>query len=138
TSAVSELLRCDAGQFRQTIVLPQGEFRKVVTDDGSRRAILTKVFGTGRFQRFVDALKAKHNALMRDGQVNESKRREILDGLGATDREAVSKLLGDAQKATETALSEKQRLDVLKLSARAEMTAGETLADEFDALVQAH
>ncbi len=138
TSAVSELLRCDAGQFRQTIVLPQGEFRKVVTDDGSRRAILTKVFGTGRFQRFVDALKAKHNALMRDGQVNESKRREILDGLGATDREAVSKLLEDAQKATETALSEKQRLDVLKLSARAEMTAGETLADEFDALVQAH
>ena len=137
TAAVTELLRCDAGQFRQTIVLPQGEFRKVVTDDGSRRAVLTKVFGTGRFQRFIDALKAKHNALMREGQMNESKRRDILEELGVEDREAVAKLLADAKKATSVALSEKQRLDVQKLTAQAAMTAGQALAAEFDALISA-
>ena len=137
TAAITELLRCDAGQFRQTIVLPQGDFRKVVTDDGSRRAILTKVFGTGRFQRFIDDLKAKHNALMRDGQVNENKRQEILEALGAEDRAGMATLLVNAQKATADALTEKRRLDAAKLKAQAAMTEGTSLAADFDALITA-
>ncbi len=137
TAAVTELLRCDAGQFRQTIVLPQGEFLKVVTDDGSRRGILAKVFGTGRFQRFIDELQAKPNALMREGQVNEDKRRGILEAYEAEDREALAGLLKDAQKATATAHSEKRRLDGLKLTAQAAMTAGQALAADFQALDRA-
>src|SRR5690606_25729668 len=47
------------------------------------------------------------------------------------------KLLADAKKATSVALSEKQRLDVQKLTAQAAMTAGQALAAEFDALISA-
>src|SRR5690606_9551313 len=51
TAAVKEMLRCDVDQFRQTVVLPQGDFRRVVTDDSARRAILTRIFRTQKFER---------------------------------------------------------------------------------------
>ena len=43
------MLRCNVDQFRQTVVLPQGAFRKVVTDHKERRAILAAIFRTERF-----------------------------------------------------------------------------------------
>jgi DNA repair protein SbcC/Rad50 len=46
---VRALLKCDAVQFRQTVVLPQGQFRRVIEDDETRARTLADLFDTGRF-----------------------------------------------------------------------------------------
>ncbi|MDF1523515.1 MAG: SMC family ATPase, partial [Trueperaceae bacterium] len=63
TRQVEALLGCTVDQFRQTVVLPQGQFREVVTDDKTRREVLARVFETGRFADLTGRLKRIKNAL---------------------------------------------------------------------------
>ncbi len=58
TAAVKELLHCDARQFRQTVVLPQGQFRQVIEDDDTRSSTLAQLFDTARFVRIQEQLAA--------------------------------------------------------------------------------
>ncbi len=58
TAAIKELLHCDAKQFRQTVVLPQGQFRQVIEDDATRRSTLSQLFDTGRFKRLQERMTA--------------------------------------------------------------------------------
>ncbi len=131
TTEITEMLRCDAKQFRQTIVLPQGEFRKVVTDDGSRREVLANIFMTERFTRLVEGLRRKHNALISDGKMNEAKRSDALDALGVDDRAAADELLASALHDLAAALAERQRLDELRSRAQSDKVAGETVQTDF-------
>src|SRR5690606_13158697 len=59
THAIEELLHTNVEQFRQTVLLPQGEFRKVVTDNVTRRAVLSRVFRTERFTRLTKRIRQK-------------------------------------------------------------------------------
>ncbi len=48
---VEELLGIDAGQFKQIVMLAQGEFRTLLTaDTATRETIFRKLFGTQRFE----------------------------------------------------------------------------------------
>ncbi|MCP4916664.1 MAG: SMC family ATPase [Proteobacteria bacterium] len=54
---VSELLHLDGKQYRQTAILPQGEFRKVITGSSTEReAILRNLFDTEAHKALQDTL----------------------------------------------------------------------------------
>jgi len=76
TARVEALLKCDAVQFRQTVVLPQGQFRRVIEDDETRARTLADLFDTGRFARLQLQLKTYAAHLRRQVQA-------LLDELGA-------------------------------------------------------
>ncbi len=62
---IRELLRLDARQYRQTGILPQGEFRKVITGDAKERErILRQLFDTWRYQAVQDQLKRERSKLL--------------------------------------------------------------------------
>ena len=58
TEKVEELLGFRSDQFRQVIILPQGDFRRLLSANSQeRQEILTSLFKTGRFKLFEDELK---------------------------------------------------------------------------------
>ena len=66
---VEELLGIDAGQFKQIVMLAQGEFRRLLTaDTDTREVIFRKLFGTEVYERVQDALAEESRALERENQ----------------------------------------------------------------------
>lgn len=60
TRAVESLLGFQARQFRQLMVLPQGEFRRfLVADSKERKGILETLFKTGQYSALEEALDAR-------------------------------------------------------------------------------
>ena len=63
-AAVTELLGIDSGQFKQIVMLAQGEFRKLLTaDTATREAIFRKLFNTQRYTRLQDVLSEESRKL---------------------------------------------------------------------------
>jgi exonuclease SbcC len=61
---VLAILGLTAAQFRQVVLLPQGEFRDfLLADTAARTAILKKLFGSERFEAVEGALKARRSAV---------------------------------------------------------------------------
>lgn len=131
SAQVAELLRCDARQFRQTVVLPQGEFRRVVTDHASRHRVLANVFATERFRRLADALREKRNALESRSRESEARRRELLAGVGVNDRQAADVHLADLRADEARRGAEREAKEAAKAAAERALTAAEAVRDDF-------
>lgn len=87
---VEELLGFKAEQFRQVVVLPQGQFRKLLAaSSAEREKILETLFATATYKRLQDALKADAAALRERGEKAALQRRTLLDQAGADAPEAL-------------------------------------------------
>jgi len=61
---IGEILGINYDQFRQIMMIPQGEFRKLITEDSQERErILQKIFGTEGYRRVQDKLWEMEKAL---------------------------------------------------------------------------
>ncbi len=78
---VEEILGFTADQFRQVVVLPQGEFRKLLlAPSADKEKILEKLFATERFKRIENELKERSAALARNLEAIRNTIRGILEG----------------------------------------------------------
>ena len=76
TTEVEELLGIDASQFKQIVMLAQGEFRKLLTaDTATREGIFRKLFATQKHKRLQERLGEESRKLERE---NESLKREVV------------------------------------------------------------
>lgn len=79
---IEELLGIDSGQFKQIVMLAQGEFRTLLTaDTATRETIFRKLFGT---QRFEDLQKKLGEAARKLERENEQLKTEIAAIAGQT------------------------------------------------------
>ena len=62
TAALVEVLGFQAEQFRQVVMIPQGEFRKLLSAEVNVER-LRKLFGTVRLQRVAEVLKRRQKAV---------------------------------------------------------------------------
>lgn len=61
---VEELVGLNRDQFCQIVMLPQGEFEKLLlAKSEDKEEILRQIFNTGKYQQLVSALKVKNSAL---------------------------------------------------------------------------
>src|SRR5699024_2212031 len=71
---VEELVGLTENQFKQIIMLPQGEFRKLLTSDTeNKEAILRRLFETERYQAMHQNMKEKIDT--KKEELNASKQR---------------------------------------------------------------
>lgn len=88
--AATNLIGLNASQFCQVILLPQGDFRKLlVAKPDEREDILKKLFKTQRFSDFQEELKNRWNTLEAKRQEEETERLALLRAAGAEDRAAL-------------------------------------------------
>jgi exonuclease SbcC len=85
-----------ADQFRQVIVLPQGEFRKLLTaGSAEREAIFAHLFETERYQQLQDRLKGAEAALKTALKEADLVRDTLLKTIEAENLEALKIELGE-------------------------------------------
>ncbi len=137
TQAVVELLRCDAGQFRQTVVLPQGQFRRVIEDDDTRARTLADLFATQRFADVQRRLKLYAAHLRQAVQAALDELAELRTAHEAPDAAALAELVtaaGERLDAAEKAVAEADGRLHASIAARSD---GHAWAERFAALAAA-
>lgn len=101
TGAVEDLLGFKSDQFRQVVVLPQGEFRKfLAAGSADRERILEVLFQTERYRGIEEALK--------------SAAKEVADNITDT-RRAIALVLQESGSETADELQQRQMLDRARL-----------------------
>ena len=132
TEQVEKIIGFRSEQFRQVIILPQGQFRKLLTASSSEREeILERLFDTSFFKLIQTTLKDKAAGLRKAQQELEAKQETLLktrdcdsfDDLVGSGKEIAKKIKG--LKPQQTTAKEKED------KAKSEFTTAESLAKQF-------
>jgi len=83
---IVELMGLSYDQFKQIIMIPQGEFRELLNADSkARQDILQKIFGTEGLRRIQDSFDYKAKALSQEISILENQRNECIRSLDGSD-----------------------------------------------------
>lgn len=133
-----ELLGFSYEQFSQVVVLPQGEFRRLLTASSrEKQEILETLFGTARWQNLTAALAARAKALGGELALSAARGEALLRGAGCADAAALEEKTAGLQG--ELAAQNSAAATLGKESARAQgsLAAARALAERFSQLSQA-
>ena len=76
---VQEIIGLDVHQFKQVLLLPQGEFRAfLLASSADKEKLLEQIFGTGLYKRVTDLLKRQKLDLEKQVQTERQKLAELL------------------------------------------------------------
>lgn len=76
------LIGLDANQFRQILMIPQNEFRKLLTSDSKdKEQILQKLFHTELYKRIEEKLKEEASILRKQSEKSAQRRIELMKGI---------------------------------------------------------
>ncbi|WP_345793725.1 SMC family ATPase [Thauera sp. JM12B12] len=132
TALVEELLGFKAEQFRQVVLLPQGQFRKLLAaSSAEREKILETLFGTATYKRLQDALKAEAAALRERGEQAALQRRTLLEQAGADTIEALVARRDALQAELATLADAEQQARTEDAAARAALQQGQAVEAQF-------
>ena len=128
---VKNLLQFDCEQFRQVVVLPQGEFKKFLTaKSGEKQEVLDMLFNAEFFKRVEDELKLKaDDAKKTFTSLNEHKK-TLLEETGAVEEE-LPMLLENLSTEFEVAQGKLKTLEAQVLDAQKKFNDGENLSKKF-------
>ena len=132
---IRDLLGYDAPQFRQIVLLPQGEFRKILTANSDDRApILKRLFDVSLYENFIQKIRTqatnmhreiKDERLVRDTKLEGLTEQELKDDIASRDKSIGE--LGEKLNALATQATTHQKA----------LTEGETLLAKFTSLSDA-
>ena len=78
---IKEIIQLDANQFRQILMIPQGEFRKLLTSDSKEKeVILQRLFRTEQFKEMEERLREEAMMLKRSVESHTDYRLQLLRG----------------------------------------------------------
>lgn len=130
TNRIKELVGFDAKQFRQVVLLPQGEFKTFLSaKSDERQPILDALFNARFYKLIEDKLKAKADAAQEIFDDLERDRKNLTVQLQGTeaDSDALAKILADYAAAQKKSAELKKIFD----AAQREYTDGKILAGDF-------
>lgn len=79
---IKVLIGLDANQFRQILMIPQNEFRKLLTSDSKdKEQILQKLFHTELYKRIEEKLKEEASILKKESEKSAQRRIELMKGI---------------------------------------------------------
>ena len=108
TKKITEIIGFKAEQFRQIVLLPQGEFRRfLIAESKDRKAILETIFKTELYRRIETLLAERSSTIDNNYQTLKQQRQFILDSTECADSEQLNasiQLLLQRQKEETAAL----------------------------------
>ncbi|WP_025729209.1 AAA family ATPase [Heyndrickxia ginsengihumi] len=91
---IKELLQLDVNQFRQILMIPQGEFRKLlVSDSKEKEVILQRLFHTELYKRIEEKLKDEATLLKKTVESKLEERSKVLREISFRENEELKILL---------------------------------------------
>jgi exonuclease SbcC len=132
TALIEELLGFKAEQFRQVVLLPQGQFRKLLAaSSAEREKILETLFGTATYKRLQDALKAEAAVLRERGEQAALQRRTLLEQAEVDSVEALVARRDGLQAELATLAEREQQARAEDAAARAALQQGQAVEAQF-------
>ncbi len=129
---VEELIGFTSEQFRQVMVLPQGEFRRLLlAKSDEKEKILRKLFGAGRYRLVEEALKARRNALERQLSELGAGMEAILSAKGAHGVGELEERLAAALARRGEREAGRDALRLAQAEAQAALARGQAVEREF-------
>lgn len=99
TREVEAILGFKAAQFRQLMVLPQGEFRRfLMADSKERRIILETLFKTQAYRKLEEALDARAKALKKDYEETAAQKTHLLEQAQTASLEELVQVLSENKR----------------------------------------
>jgi exonuclease SbcC len=142
TDAVEGILGFTSDQFRQVVVLPQGEFRTLLFANSTmKEELLKKLFGTRLYERIEEILKSKAASLRKELETLETQRKAVLSvflqGVDAPTVEMLATAVRElSERHEQAARAHAGKKAALAIATEAE-TRGRDIAARFDALAKA-
>jgi len=132
TARAIELLGFEAEQFRQVIMLPQGQFRRLLAASSrEREAILETLFASALCKRLQDVLAEERRTLQAQAEVLKERRTALLQQAGVDDEAGLDAWLKERQwQLAQLQALETERRTHFAAAQRA-VSAGEALAVRF-------
>ena len=132
TRAVESLLGFQARQFRQLMVLPQGEFRRfLVADSKERKGILETLFKTGQYSALEDALDARAKALKKQYEDCRSRYDLLLESTQVENVEELEQRLEKEKAENKTLAAQAQKAQQAASTALTALQQARQLAQLF-------
>ena len=99
TDKIVEILGIDSEQFRQIMMIPQGEFRKLlVSDSQEREKILQKLFDTKIYRKVQDELKEKEKDLRSKREKIVTSKNESINRINYDNNEDLKELINSENR----------------------------------------
>ncbi|MBM7650140.1 exonuclease SbcC [Bacillus ectoiniformans] len=116
---IKDLMQLDANQFRQILMIPQGEFRKLlVSDSKEKEQILQKLFHTEFYKKIEEKLKKQASELKQRVESDIHERGRLLKGIQPASNEMIELLAKDA--ANEELILERLMIDQQQITKESE------------------
>ena len=132
------LIGFDEDQFRQVVMLPQGQFRQLLTANSKdREEILAVLFGADRYAALQDFMKAQADEVDKAARALLSQERMLLEQAGVESAPALGERLTEARAEAVAAASRIEALDTAVEAARRAREAGQAAQGKLDALAEA-
>jgi DNA repair protein SbcC/Rad50 len=91
---IKEIMQIDSNQFRQILMIPQGEFRKLLTSESKdKELILQRLFHTEIYKRVEEKLKEEAADLKRTVEKQMDERNMAIRGIQILENEELKSLL---------------------------------------------
>ncbi|WP_411844153.1 SbcC/MukB-like Walker B domain-containing protein [Salinicoccus sp. HZC-1] len=139
---VLEIIKLDADQFRQILILPQGEFKRLlVSSSESKQEILRTLFRTERFVHFEIRLNELKKEKLKDVELVESRIEELFNTLSANGDSEIEALINEEyptfNKRIETIDEIQDRLNARKKELNDELEKQKKEARQLSEAIQA-
>ncbi|AMV71634.1 SMC family ATPase [Desulfuromonas carbonis] len=109
TREIEELTGLSVDQFRQVMVLPQGQFRQLLmADSGAREKIFGQLFQTRIYRRLEESLKARAAEIRRERERQLQLQQGMLEGASLASPEALEAELAELEPVCVLAKVEKE------------------------------
>jgi exonuclease SbcC len=136
-SAIEQLTGLNVEQFRQVMVLPQGEFRRLlIADSSEREAVFSQLFQTHIYKRIEYTLKDQSAALRKQLEALRNQQKGMLDSAELQDLADLDLQLQQQLPVLATALNDKQLAQTKQQAFASALTAAEKLQADFDRLAR--
>lgn len=132
TDEVISLLGFESKQFRQVIMLPQGQFFDFLKSTSQEREkILQTLFGTEIYRRIADRLSTQAKAVEDEAKESVTKRNTLLGQAEVPDEAALDERLKEIAGKLDAAQVTEADAKKADLAAEAALTTARQLADRF-------
>ena len=132
---IKKLLGLEVEQFRQVMVLPQGQFRKLlIADSRDREKIFAQLFQTQVYKRIEDRLKGQAAVIRQDVESHQNQIKGILQAANVNTEAHITEELENLKAQLADALSKKEKAHKAQAKAALEKEQAQALKTSFDQL----
>lgn len=126
------ILNYSAAQFRQVVLLPQGQFRQLLTASSDQRStVLRGLFDVSLYERFVERLKAEASVLRDEVETGRSAINGHLQAHAVSDTDALAALIETLTADVGVQTAGRDAARGVRDTAREKLQAAQQIQDRF-------